>query len=148
MAAGKPDSRDICFVPDDYATLVRKPVPKLTIRVIVHVDVVLVLGAHSKLIHYIVEGRRGIDIGGRAELLYVVRLDAEKKEVVVGPRAARQAATAQGRNWLAEVEGALRDEGAEHGQARCARACGGRPADCSTGIWRRAGAGGGAARRR
>src|SRR3546814_3525398 len=63
--AGKPDSQDICFVPDgDYASLVRKLRPEAEDRgEIVHVDGTL-LGAHRGLIHYTVGQRRGIEIGG------------------------------------------------------------------------------------
>src|SRR3546814_3115670 len=73
---------------------------------IVHVDGTL-LGAHRGLIHYTVGQRRGIEIGGQAEPLYVVRLDAEAKRVVVGPRHSLAVSGARlGEvNWLADVEG-------------------------------------------
>src|SRR5690606_31193105 len=106
--AGKPDSQDICFVPDgDYASLVRKLRPEADDRgEIVHVDGT-VLGTHRGLIHYTVGQRRGIEIGGQAEPLYVVRLDAEAKRVVVGPRRALAVSGARlgEANWLADVEG-------------------------------------------
>ena len=47
-----------------------------------------VLGQHKGLIHFTVGQRRGLDIGGTPEPLYVVRLEAERREVVVGPRRA------------------------------------------------------------
>ena len=106
--ASKPDSQDICFVPDgDYATLVKKLRPEADDQgAIVHVDG-HVLGAHKGLIHYTVGQRRGIEIGGQAEPLYVVRLDAVKKEVIVGPRRALGVSGARlgEANWLAAVEG-------------------------------------------
>ncbi|WP_235303046.1 tRNA 2-thiouridine(34) synthase MnmA [Sphingopyxis sp. MWB1] len=106
--AGKPDSQDICFVPDgDYASLVRKLRPDADDQgEIVHIDGTL-LGVHKGLIHYTVGQRRGIDIGGQAEPLYVVRLEADKKQVVVGPRRALAVSGAQlgETNWLAHVEG-------------------------------------------
>ncbi|MCW5647317.1 MAG: tRNA 2-thiouridine(34) synthase MnmA, partial [Sphingopyxis sp.] len=106
--AGKPDSQDICFVPDgDYATLVRKLRPEADDQgEIVHIDGT-VLGAHKGLIHYTVGQRRGIEIGGQAEALYVVRLDAAAKQVVVGPRRALAVAGARlgETNWLGVVEG-------------------------------------------
>jgi len=106
--AGKPDSQDICFVPDgDYATLVRKLRPEADDRGdIVHVDGT-VLGTHKGLIHYTVGQRRGIEIGGQAEPLYVVRLDAGTKAVVVGPRRALAVSGARlgEANWLGAVEG-------------------------------------------
>ena len=105
--AGKPDSQDICFVPDgDYATLVKKLRPEADDRgEIVHVDG-RVLGTHRGLIHYTVGQRRGIEIGGQAEPLYVVRLDAAAKRVVVGPRRALAVSGARlgEANWLGAVE--------------------------------------------
>src|SRR3546814_19633676 len=64
--AAKPDSQDICFVPDgDYPTLVRKLRPEADDRgEIVHGDG-SVLGAHRGLIHYTGGQRRGNDIGGK-----------------------------------------------------------------------------------
>jgi len=87
--ATKPDSQDICFVPDgDYARVVRKVRPDADRQGdIVHVDG-RVLGQHRGLIHYTVGQRRGLEIGGLAEPLYVVRLDAAAHQVIVGPRAA------------------------------------------------------------
>lgn len=101
--AAKPDSQDICFVPDgDYAKIVRKLRPDADdVGEIVHVDG-RVLGAHKGLIHYTVGQRRGLEIGGLADPLYVVRLDAERKRVIVGPKAslAVRAARLSEINWL------------------------------------------------
>lgn len=87
--AMKPDSQDICFVPDgDYAAVVRKLRPEADDGGdIVHIDG-RVLGRHRGLIHYTVGQRRGLEIGGLAEPLYVVRLDAAARQVIVGPKAA------------------------------------------------------------
>ena len=101
--AHKPDSQDICFVPDrDYASVVRKLRPEADDPGdIVHVDG-RVLGRHRGLIHFTVGQRKGLDIGGQPEPLYVVRLDAEAKRVVAGPRAALATASAALRdiNWI------------------------------------------------
>ncbi|MGL4312573.1 MAG: tRNA 2-thiouridine(34) synthase MnmA [Sphingomonas sp.] len=101
--AAKPDSQDICFVPDgNYAGLVRKLRPEAETGG----DIVdlggRVLGQHKGLIHYTVGQRRGLEIGGTAEPLYVVRLDAKERRVIVGPRAALAVAAARlsGINWL------------------------------------------------
>ena len=106
--AAKPDSQDICFVPDgDYAAIVRKVRPDADdAGDIVHLDG-RVLGPHKGLIHYTVGQRRGIEIGGQAEPLYVIRLDAATRQVVVGPRAALAvaAATIDDANWLADPQG-------------------------------------------
>ena len=87
--AGKPDSQDICFVPDgDYAGIVRKLRPEgARPGNIVHATSGEVLGQHRGIVHYTVGQRRGLEIGGLAEPLYVVALDAESAEVRVGPRA-------------------------------------------------------------
>jgi tRNA-specific 2-thiouridylase len=99
----KPDSQDICFVPDgDYAGVVRKLRPEAdTAGEIVHVDG-RVLGQHRGLIHFTVGQRKGLDIGGQAEPLYVVRLEPESRRVIAGPRAALAVAAARlsDINWI------------------------------------------------
>ncbi|WP_336957724.1 tRNA 2-thiouridine(34) synthase MnmA [Sphingobium aquiterrae] len=101
--AAKPDSQDICFVPDgDYAKVVRKMRPDAdTQGEIVHIDGRM-LGTHRGLIHYTVGQRRGLDVGGQAEPLYVVRIDAATRQVIVGPRSALAvgAAMIDEMNWL------------------------------------------------
>lgn len=101
--AAKPDSQDICFVPDgNYAGLVRKLRPEAETGG----DIVdlggRVLGQHKGLIHYTVGQRRGLEIGGTAEPLYVIRLEPATRRVIVGPRAALGVASARlsGINWL------------------------------------------------
>jgi tRNA-specific 2-thiouridylase len=99
----KPDSQDICFVPDgDYARVVRKVRPDADDEgEIIHVDG-RVLGTHKGLIHYTVGQRRGLEIGGLPDPIYVVRLDAAEKRVIVGPKAALavRAARLSEINWL------------------------------------------------
>jgi tRNA-specific 2-thiouridylase len=87
--AAKPDSQDICFVPDgDYAKIVTKLRPEgARPGRIVHAATGEVLGAHKGVIHFTVGQRRGLEIGGQAEPLYVVGLAAEAAEVRVGPKA-------------------------------------------------------------
>ena len=86
--AAKPDSQDICFVPDgDYAKVVRSLRPEGARRGrIVHAETGEALGEHEGVIHYTVGQRRGLEIGGQPEPLYVVALDAVAAEVRVGPR--------------------------------------------------------------
>jgi tRNA-specific 2-thiouridylase len=86
--AAKPDSQDICFVPDgDYARIVRQVRPEGEAPgEIVHAASGEVLGEHRGIIHYTVGQRRGLEIGGQPEPLYVVRLDADTRRVLVGPR--------------------------------------------------------------
>mgnify|MGYP001551655545 CR=1 FL=1 len=101
--AMKPDSQDICFVPDgDYAKIVRKLRPDADEGGdIVHIDG-RTLGRHKGMIHYTVGQRKGLEIGGQPDPLYVVRLDAPARRVIVGPRAALAVAgaTLSDMNWL------------------------------------------------
>jgi len=90
--AGKPDSQDICFVAGgSYARLVEKLRPEgVQPGEITDLDG-NVLGRHDGIIGYTVGQRKGLGIGGRGdsgEPLYVVRLEAETRRVVVGPRSA------------------------------------------------------------
>jgi tRNA-specific 2-thiouridylase len=87
--AAKPDSQDICFVPDgDYAAVVTKVRPEgAAPGEIVHAATGEVLGAHRGVIHYTVGQRRGLEIGGQSEPLYVTSLDAPGRRVLVGPKA-------------------------------------------------------------
>ena len=95
--AAKPDSQDICFVPDgDYAKVVRAIHPAAEAPgEIVHAESGEVLGRHRGVIHYTVGQRRGLEIGGQSEPLYVTRIEAESGRVLVGPR--RLLATASAR---------------------------------------------------
>ena len=88
--AEKPDSQDICFVPQGrYAAVVEKLRPgAVEPGDIVALDGT-VLGRHRGVIHYTVGQRRGLDLGARGDEqapLYVVRLEAEARRVVVDPR--------------------------------------------------------------
>jgi tRNA-uridine 2-sulfurtransferase len=108
IVAMKPDSQDICFVPDgDYASIVRKIRPDAdTGGEIVHLDG-RVLGEHKGMIHYTVGQRKGLDIGGQPVPLYVIRLEATTRRVFVGPREALavDAARVVDANWLGDVRG-------------------------------------------
>ncbi len=86
--AAKPDSQDICFVPDgDYAKIVTSLRPEgARAGAIVHAETGETLGDHKGVIHFTVGQRRGLDIGGQPEPLYVVGLDAETAQVKVGPK--------------------------------------------------------------
>ena len=108
--AAKPDSQDICFVPDgDYAGLVRKLRPEAAAEG----DIVDLagrrIGAHRGIVHYTVGQRRGLEIGGSPEPLYVVRIDAAARQVVVGPRRALavSAARLERMNVLRSLDGPL-----------------------------------------
>ena len=106
IVALKPDSQDICFVPDgDYASVVRKIRPDAEIGGdIVHLDG-RVLGQHKGLIHYTVGQRKGLEVGGQPVPLYVIRLDVATQRVIVGPRAALAVPAARiiDANWLSDI---------------------------------------------
>jgi tRNA-specific 2-thiouridylase len=103
--AAKPDSQDICFVPDgDYAGLVKRIRPETEAPGEI-VDLGgRVLGAHRGVVHFTVGQRRGIEIGGQSEPLYVVRIEPETRRLVVGPRRALavEAMRVSDWNWLGE----------------------------------------------
>ena len=108
IVAMKPDSQDICFVPDgDYASVVRKIRPDADAGgEIVHLDG-RVLGQHKGMIHYTVGQRKGLDVGGQPVPLYVIRLDPASRRVIVGPRQALavDAARVVDANWLCDLRG-------------------------------------------
>ena len=103
--ADKPDSQDICFVPNgDYAAVIEKLRPGAADPgEIVDLDG-RVLGSHRGVIHYTIGQRRGLGIGGLDEPLYVVRLDPDARQVVVGPKAALATRVVPVReiNWLGD----------------------------------------------
>ena len=85
--AEKPDSQDICFVPNgNYVSVIEKLRPTASeAGNIVHTDG-YVVGKHNGIIHYTVGQRRGLGLGGLKEPLYVLKLDADTKTVTVGPK--------------------------------------------------------------
>jgi tRNA-specific 2-thiouridylase len=103
--AAKPDSQDICFVPDgDYAGLVKRLRPETEAPGdIVDLDG-RVLGRHRGMVHFTVGQRRGIEIGGQREPLYVIRIEPQQGRIVVGPRRALavEAMRVADWNWLGE----------------------------------------------
>ena len=108
--ADKPDSQDICFVPNgNYAAVIEKLRPGAAEPgEIVHADG-RILGEHPGVIHYTIGQRRGLGIGGLDEPLYVVKLDVDARRVVVGPKAmlATRRVPIKEINWIGD--GALTD---------------------------------------
>ncbi|HST36164.1 MAG TPA: tRNA 2-thiouridine(34) synthase MnmA, partial [Allosphingosinicella sp.] len=107
IVADKPDSQDICFVPDgDYARVVKKVRPEAAVAGEIVDREGRVLGRHGGLIHFTVGQRRGLELGGQAEPLYVLKLEPESRRVVVGPKSALAVRSARldGINWLGESQ--------------------------------------------
>ena len=102
--ADKPDSQDICFVPEGrYTTIVDRLRPQGAVPgEIVHLDG-RVVGRHEGVSRYTVGQRRGLNVAV-GEPLFVVRLDAESRQVVVGPREAllTGALALKETNWLGD----------------------------------------------
>lgn len=112
LNADKPDSQDICFVPNgDYADVVRKVRPEAEKPGnIVHIDG-RIIGAHNGIVNYTVGQRKGLGIGGgisdNNEPLYVVGLKPTENEVLVGPKTAlaRDLIIISECNWLDDFAG-------------------------------------------
>lgn len=100
--AAKPDSQDICFVPQGkYADVIRKMHPEAHEGgEIVHLDG-RVLGRHEGIVNYTIGQRKGLGIAA-ADALYVIKLEHRTGRVVVGPREALMTKTVRLRdvNWL------------------------------------------------
>jgi tRNA-specific 2-thiouridylase len=99
--AEKPDSQEICFVPDgDYASVVERRLPADRAGLMIDTGG-RVLGRHEGVHHFTIGQRKGLGLA-LGDPVYVVRLDAEKKLVVVGPRSAieQTALTASRVNWI------------------------------------------------
>lgn len=122
--ADKPDSQDICFVPNgNYAAVIEKLRPGAADPG----DIVdlegRVLGQHRGVIHYTIGQRKGLGIGGLGDPLYVVRLDPETRRVIVGPRESLATRTIPVRevNWLGDAPFDSRPEWQVHVKVRSTR---------------------------
>jgi len=103
LVADKPDSQDICFVPNgDYATVVQKlradaarpgEIVDLSGRM---------LAKHDGVIYFTVGQRKGLGLSGNDEPLFVVKIDAANARIIVGPRSALATKMVSVRevNWL------------------------------------------------
>ncbi len=104
----KPDSQDICFVPNgDYANVVRGLRPEADEGGEIVTAAGEVLGQHTGLINFTVGQRKGLEIGGQPVPLYVTKLEPETRRVIVGPREALSISKLRiaEPNWLGDAEG-------------------------------------------
>jgi tRNA-specific 2-thiouridylase len=101
--ADKPDSQEICFVPDDdYAAFVAAQAPAVTRGGAIVTEDGEQIGSHGGVHRFTVGQRKGLGISSHAPL-YVLKIDAGSSRVTVGPKAAleRTSLTASGVNWIA-----------------------------------------------
>ena len=104
--ADKPDSQDICFVPNgNYASVIEKLRPGAADPGDIVDQQGQVLGQHGGVIHYTIGQRRGLGIGGTGDPLYVLALDPANRHVIVGPKQALATRTIPLReiNWLGDT---------------------------------------------
>jgi tRNA-uridine 2-sulfurtransferase len=120
--ADKPDSQEICFIPDhDYRTFVTRSVPDAPREGQFVDEQGRVLGTHAGIHRFTVGQRKGLGLATQAaparsgtavqaERLYVLALRPADQQVVVGPKASLEQArlTASGVNWIAEEPPAAR----------------------------------------
>ncbi len=84
--ADKPDSQDICFVPNgDYASVIRKFRPDSFKKGNIKDLEGKVIGVHDGIINFTIGQRKGIKVSDK-EPLYVLKIDSQKNEIIVGPR--------------------------------------------------------------
>ncbi|AJE47321.1 tRNA 2-thiouridine(34) synthase MnmA [Celeribacter indicus] len=111
--ADKPDSQDICFVPNgNYAQVIEKLRPGAAEPGDIVDHEGKLRGTHDGVIHYTIGQRRGLGIGGLSEPLYVVKLDVDTRRVIVGPKEMLATRTIPVReiNWLGDDPFTSRDE--------------------------------------
>ena len=84
--ASKPDSQDICFVPGgDYASVIQKFRPGSFQKGNIKDLKGNVIGVHDGIINFTIGQRKGIKVSDK-EALYVIRINSEKNEIIVGPK--------------------------------------------------------------
>ncbi len=111
--ANKPDSQDICFVPDGrYGDVIERLKPEAAQPGDI-VDVEgNVLGTHRGVIHYTIGQRRRLGISGLARPMYVVSIEPDDRRIVIGPKSALHSQRIQlrGINWLGDSPFSSRKE--------------------------------------
>jgi tRNA-specific 2-thiouridylase len=108
--ADKPDSQEICFIPDDdYASFVTRHTPDAAREGVIVDEQGRVLGSHAGIHQFTIGQRKGLGLGASPSLpsgspLYVLQLRPSDRQVVVGPRTSleRTTLTASGVNWIVD----------------------------------------------
>ena len=103
QVADKPDSHEICFVPDgDYASFVAAHAPDAARGGLIVDEQGEALGTHGGIHRFTIGQRKGLGVASPIPL-YVLKIDADSRAVTVGPRASldRERLTASGVNWIA-----------------------------------------------
>ena len=85
ISSYKKESQEICFIPDDYASFLKRECGLAPGEGVIRDSSGTVRGKHKGYIHYTVGQRRGLGIGAPAPL-YVIRIDSSANEIIVGPR--------------------------------------------------------------
>jgi tRNA-specific 2-thiouridylase len=104
--ANKPDSQDICFVPNgDYASVIKKHRPNsFKAGELIHIETKKVLGTHEGIINFTLGQRRGLGIA-YPHPLYVIKIDPQNNQVFVGEEhfLDQQIFTIRDCNWLIDL---------------------------------------------
>jgi tRNA-specific 2-thiouridylase len=106
ITAAKPDSQDICFVSGGYADVVKRLKPEAGRPGDIIDEAGRVLGRHDGIVNFTIGQRKGLGLSGNEAPLFVLALDAERAQVVVGPREALRTRriALKDVNWLAEPD--------------------------------------------
>ena len=84
--ADKPDSQDICFVPNgDYASVIKKFKPNSFKKGNIKNLEGKVVGVHDGIINFTIGQRKGIKVSDK-EPLYVIKINSQKNEIIIGPK--------------------------------------------------------------
>lgn len=107
--AAKPDSQDICFVPSGkYTDVIEKLRPGAGVPGNIVNEAGDVLGQHRGIMYYTIGQRRGLGLGDDtgSDPLFVIRIDADANQVIVGPREhlLRDHIRLEDINWIGEGE--------------------------------------------
>jgi len=103
--ADKPDSQEICFIPDnDYATFIARRAPDADRAGVIVDEEGRVLGQHGGVHRFTVGQRKGLGLAATGSPMYVLAIRAGERQVIVGPKTALEQTTltASGVNWIVE----------------------------------------------